>query len=340
MSALRGIGFRHYATSIPQLGAVRVEGRGDLVENVVASGNATTGITVDTANVTIRDVTVTGSGLLGLHANYADGLSLVGVLATDNNTEHFNQSPVSGGTKITRTRGIVVNDSVFQGNLGYGLWLDESCYNMTVVGNTMSDNTAHGLSLEISASGTVADNVISGNDEDGIKINNTSDLEVWNNSLLGNQRQVEIVEDQRRGARLSDAGHDPRQILPDATEPWIIRNVDFQDNLIDAPAAGNYEINMRDYSGQYAASDLNITVDGNNFVRVSSGAEIVWQLSPATVAVYPSVAQFMAATGQGAHNTERIAGGPVNDAAANPLSASIAALIGQATGTRHVGAFS
>ena len=159
-SVLRGIGIRRYATSIPLVGTVRMDGPGDSIENVMVSDNATTGVTVDSTNVTLRNVTAVRNGLLGLHANYADGISLSNVLATNNNTEHFNQSPVSGGTKITRTRGITVRDSVFSDNFGYGLWLDESCYDMTVVGNTIATNSAHGLSVEISARGTVADNVV------------------------------------------------------------------------------------------------------------------------------------------------------------------------------------
>ena len=91
-----------------------------------------------------------------------------------------------------------------------------------------------------------------------MKLDDTSDPQVWNNSLRGNARQVERVQDARRGATLSDPGHDPRQSLPDATEPRIVRNIDLENNLIEAPAAGNYALNVRDYSGQYAAGDLQL----------------------------------------------------------------------------------
>ncbi len=182
--------------------------------------------------------------------------------------------------------------------------------------------------------------MVADNGQDGMKLNDTSDLQVWNNSLRGNARQVEIVQDARRGATLSYPGHDPRQSLPDATEPWIIRNIDLENNLIEAPAAGNYALNVRDYSGQYAAGNLQLKIDFNNFVRVEvPSAEIVWQITAASAAAYTSVSQFAAATGGGTHNTERDSGGAVNDATASPLTTALAALIGQPAGVRHLGAF-
>ena len=51
--------------------------------------------------------------MLGVHANYADRLTATGVTSLSNNAEHFNSSPVSGGFKITRTRGILVKGSQF-----------------------------------------------------------------------------------------------------------------------------------------------------------------------------------------------------------------------------------
>ena len=89
--------------------------------------------------------------MLGVHANYADNLTTSGVNALGNNTEHFNSSPVSGGFKITRTRGITVAGGQFRDNDGPGLWLDESTYNSKIVGNKLMNNSSHGVSVELSS---------------------------------------------------------------------------------------------------------------------------------------------------------------------------------------------
>src|SRR5207342_3495444 len=189
-STVRGIGVRRYAPSIPDMGAVTLERAGILLENVAITDSATTGLFVGqgstTAGVTVRNVRIERSGMLGMAATYADNLTVDQVVSVNNNTEHFNTSPVSGGVKIGRSRGVVVRNSVLNDNNGPGLWMDESVYDMTVTGNEMRNNAKHGLSLEISAKATVSNNTITGNDGFGIKVNNTSNVTISNNTFVGN----------------------------------------------------------------------------------------------------------------------------------------------------------
>ena len=133
--------------------------------------------------------------MLGMNATYADNLTVDQLVSVNNNTEHFNTSPVSGGVKIARSRGVVVRNSVLNDNYGPGLWIDESVYDMTVTGNEMRNNAKHGLSLEISAKATVSNNTISGNDGFGIKVNDTSNVTISNNTFVGNDRSINIVQD-------------------------------------------------------------------------------------------------------------------------------------------------
>jgi parallel beta-helix repeat protein len=285
--------------------------------------------------------------MLGIHANYADGIAVRNVVSQDNNVEHFNYSPVSGGLKITRTRGVTISNSDFLNNAGVGVWLDESVYNATVTGSRMVSNASHGLSFEISSTGVLANNVVTGNGNDGFKINDTDHVRIWNNELSNNGRNIELVQDARRGARLSDPGHDPRQQLPDPTEPWIVSDIQVMNNVIGAPGPSSYEIYARDYSGQYTATQLRLTIDGNRFTKVSSGAEIVWGIANGATAVYTSVVAFHSATGQGANNGEvangavQMAVGTSSTLGANPqpLPSDVAAMLGQPAGTRHLGTF-
>jgi hypothetical protein len=338
-TTIRGIGIRRYATPIDQIGALRLVGAGDVAENVVSTENATTGITADAADITVRNVTLTANGMLGMHASYADGLTVAGVSSTGNNIEHFNSAPVSGGIKIARSRVVTVRDSVISDNLGYGLWFDESTYDMTVVHNRIENNTAHGLSVEISALAVVAGNVVADNAQDGVKINDTNGVRFWANTVTGNGRQVEIVQDTRRGANLADAGHDPRQPQPDPTEPWIIQDVQVADNFIGA-TSGSYGIYNRDYSAQFSAAMLNLVLNGNRFLQSPTATEIVWQSTPIVLTTYNSVAAFAQATGQGGKNSEQTAPTLASSTAGTPLSlpADIAVLLGLPAGTALTGA--
>src|SRR5207237_4592060 len=118
------------------------------------------------------------SGMLGINASYADGLTLDHVVSVNNNTEHFNTSPVSGGAKIGRTRGITVSDSVFSDNDGPGLWIDESSYDMTVTNNEMSHNAKHGISIEIYDKAIVNNNTFVCHGGYGIKVHTTNTLSI------------------------------------------------------------------------------------------------------------------------------------------------------------------
>ena len=201
-SVLRGIGVRRYAPSVPDMGAVTIEVPRVLVEHVAITDTATTGLHVGsgttTNDVVLRNLYVARNGMLGITATYADNLVVDRVIAEGNNTEHFNQSPVSGGAKISRTRGVTVRDSLFVANDGPGLWMDESSYDMKITGNEMRNNVGHGTSLEISAKAVFANNIVTNNGGFGIKINNTSNVTVWNNTFVGNDRSINLVQDDRR----------------------------------------------------------------------------------------------------------------------------------------------
>ncbi len=353
-STVRGIGFRRYSPSVPDMGAITAEAPNITLEHLVVTDMATTGVSVLSTGANLRNLDVSRSGMLGIHANYADGLRVQGVIAQRNNVERFNNSPVSGGLKVTRTRGVTVSTSVFRDNFGPGLWADESVYDIKVTGSDMIANTGHGTSLELSAKAVFADNVVSGNGGNGIKINDTSDVTLVNNTFVGNNRPVNIVPDTLRAANRSTPGHDPRQPFPDPTMTWINGPVLVQGNIISAPSAGNCLLCVEDYSKQFTAEQLQISATGNAYHRNSASSPtwlVVWSRGAANPAVFNDLAAFQAGTGQEAAGrtttgtTLADAAGRATstgvqiDATAPPLPASVAGLIGEATGTRHYGAF-
>jgi hypothetical protein len=337
-SVLRGIGVRNYADSIGQIGAVRLDGAHATVENLVVDNNATTGLDAQATGASIRNVTLEGNGMLGMVAHFADGLSISGMLSEGNNTEHFNYAPVSGGLKITGTRGVTVTDSAFLGNLGTGVWFDESCYDVTLTGSEIRDNVANGVSDEISSTGLIADNTIDGNGAIGLKINNTDHIRAWNNTITGNNSEVQIVEDARRGNNPSDGGHDSRQKQPDPTEPWIASDDTLMNNVLGPVPSGSTVVIVRDYSGQYSAAELEARLGGNAFVGPVGGPEVVWGTGGSNAASYGSVAAFQSGTSQSG-NTAPSGAAQIDVTSGQSLPADIATAIGQPAGSRHVGAF-
>ena len=126
-STVRGIVIRRYSPSVPDMGAVRVSAKAVTLENVSIEDSATTGLSVYATDVTARKVSVLRSGMLNIHGNAADRFTLDRVRSEYANTERFNMSPVSGGLKVTRSRVITVQGSVFSNNRGPGLRSTNLC---------------------------------------------------------------------------------------------------------------------------------------------------------------------------------------------------------------------
>ncbi len=351
---VRGIGVRRYAPSVPHLGAITLERPGITLENVYVADNATTGISAVARNARLVRVTSIRNGLLGVHANQADNLLATDLLVQDNNLEHFNSSPVSGGIKITRTRGVSITRATAIGNLGPGFWLDESVYDGVLARSVSEGNTGHGLSLEISGKMTVAGNLIKNNGGFGMKVNNTSEVAIWNNTLIDNNRPLNLVQDARRQANAATPGHDPRRPVPDPTMPWINGPIVVSNNIVSG-TTGNCLLCVEDYSKQMSAEQLRVSANGNVYRRASTSKPTwvaVWSRGAGNPAVYTSLAAFRSGTGQEARSlssdgpavvdADGVPTAAVSSAAASvalPLPASIAQLLGESTSARHLGVF-
>jgi parallel beta-helix repeat protein len=350
-TVVRGIGIRRYAPSVPQLGAVTLQRPSITVDNVEISDMATTGVFVGSDNVTLRDVTVKRSGLLGIGANEAYEIRLIGVNSSGNNVEQFNTAPVSGGVKITRSRGILIQDSEFDRNTGPGIWLDESTYDSRIVGNRVSGNTGHGLSLEISAKSLVAGNLFLRNGGDGIKVNNTSGVQVWNNTLVGTGRSLDLVQDKR--VPTSSYARDSRRPFPDPTMTWRLGPVTASNNVLQNTSA-DCLLCTEDYTHKPSARALGIHANGNIYNRpnVRPSWSVVWSRGSGDPSVYDTLSQFHAATGQEANgrlydglsvvNSNGVLAATVlarKASIARPLPSDVAAAVGQPSGSRQLGSW-
>jgi parallel beta-helix repeat protein len=303
----------------------------------------------------MRRLTVRQSGMLGIHGRYADRLRLTAADIRGNNVERFNHAPVAGGIKIGRTRGVTVRDSSFSGNLGHGFWIDMSVYNTTFANTTFRDNDGNGLFLEISAKATVVDNLFSGNGEFGIKVNNTSDVKVWNNTFVGNSnRPLNIVQDLRRNTDPNNPAVDPRLPWPDPAMPWTLGPVTIANNVVGSTGTkANCVLCVEDYSHEKTAEQMRITANSNVYHRSTTAQPTwlaVWSRGAGNPSVYTTLAAFRSATGQERLGREFI-GAAIVDAngvvtstvasleptVASPLPTDVAAVAGRIGGERHLG---
>jgi hypothetical protein len=348
-SVLRGFGVRRYAPSVPDIATLVVEARGVLVEHVAVVEASTTAITAVRNDVTFRNLYLAHNGMLGLNVYNVDNFVLDSVLVEHNNRERFNPAPAAGGAKLARVRDVTVRNSTFRNNEGTGLWFDISNYDMKIIGNDMRDNATHGAFLEISDLAVFADNIVEGNAGDGLKVNNTSNVRVWNNTFVGNGRSLNIVQDDRVYATNTWAKHpnDP----PSMT--WLLGPVEVRNNVVANPRSGNCLLCVEDYSRTRSAEAMGISANSNVYNRASTSSPtwaVVWSRGSANPAVFNDLIAFRTATGQESNGVLTTGtaivdreGKPTtsmpNSSIAQPLPASIATLVSQPTGARRLGAW-
>lgn len=301
---VRGVGIRRYATSVWMMGTVTIEAPNATLENVAVYDSATTGIFVGAADATLTKLTVARNGLLGVGANNADNLRLRSLLVVQNNSEGFNSAPVSGGLKITKSRVLSVTDSAFLRNNGPGIWVDESVYDIDVLRNDILDNAGTGIFLELSQRADVIDNLVLNNGGSGVKVNNTGSVQLWNNTIMGADRALNIVQDARRADDSSVPGHDKRRPFPDPTMPWLVNDVTVGNNVI-AASSGNCTYCVEDYSFRFTAAQMRISSNGNLLQRAAAdepGWLVVWSRGSfdRNPAVYTTFASYTESTGQDA----------------------------------------
>lgn len=290
-----GIGVRRYATSVPHMGSVTVEAPQVRLEDMAIEQNATTGLHVLARRVRLTRLSLRGNGMMGLTTNGADGLRIDGLHVVGNNRERFNPAPAAGGAKIGRSTDVEVRDSVFERNLGTGLWFDESVLGIRVLDSRMLRNAAHGISLELSGRALVAGNVLAHNGGNGLKVNDTSEVSIWNNTFTANDREINVVQDDRD---LDDQGSFLDESLPLSFRngPVVIGN-----NVIAGTARrSDCLICVEDYSDRMSAEDMKVSVTGNLYQRPTGDRPrtlVLWSRGDGAKA-FRSLRAFRRGTGQ------------------------------------------
>ncbi len=347
-STVRGLGIRRYATPNSDKGAIRFGNTGGTAENLVIQDNAMIGINLENNGGRLRHLTVERSGLLGVGTNASYDLQLTDSVIRQNNWQRFKEAPVSGGVKITRSRGVTVTNNDISRNYSSGLWLDESVYDSKVTGNTVDGNEWTGIQLELSSKAVVADNVITGG-KAGLQIMGTDDVRVYNNSIGGfSEYGVKITQDERRQAT-APTGQDRRRPIPDPTVTWVTGKITLANNAFGS--GGRYQVFVLDSKTNRSADSMGITVTGNAFNqrRTSAQATLVgWGGGDNRTVTRLDTVSALSAKNSSWRNVETQQvldlGGMTSLLASSlgivsALPSDIAALLGQPGTARRIGAF-
>ena len=194
-SVVRGLGFMHYANSPGQLGAVKGDALRLRFEDNTFAWNASIGLSVIQPDAVVRGNTFLYNGQIGLHGNKADRILVERNRIAYNNQERFVHA--NGGMKMTSSRDMIWRDNLAEGNLSHGMWADISANNVTIVRNTVRNNLYFGIYMEISERGIIASNLVYDNGSFGIYVNESGDVDIYNNTLSRNKQNIRIWEGYR-----------------------------------------------------------------------------------------------------------------------------------------------
>ncbi|MBC1317958.1 right-handed parallel beta-helix repeat-containing protein [Listeria booriae] len=311
---VRGVGIRRYAPSVPDLGAVRISepATGSKLENVIITDSATTGLSVSTSDVTLKNVSVTNSGMLGIGGNRAHALKADKLYVANSNIENFNMGPIASGIKISRSYNTLISNSKIIDNKSLGLWFDEDCYAATVVNNEISNNSSTGLAFELSSQGNVANNRINNNAGYGLHIINSDQVDVWNNSLTNSQMSILIQQDSRKPTK--DRYWTPHDYSKGIS--WYVNDIEICNNILGLPTPMASQwggvVALRDETYQRTGNQMGVTLNANVYYHTGlEGRPTLIQWSTTTAGIkdwnnFSNLATFRNTTGQDSRSIEII----------------------------------
>lgn len=358
-SKVLGIGVRRYGTPLHRKSALFAQSPDVVLEDLVVTQNADTGVSLAAARPTARRLTLSDNGQLGLHGNYADGAVIEDVLVQRNNQAGFANNQAAGGIKLTSSRVITVRRSVIEDNLGPGVWIDQTSYDSTVVRNVSRGNQRSGFQFELSAKAIYAGNVASDNGEWGIYVLESSDAELWNNVLLRNKRAIQVMEGVRSSSIAGSEGFDPRYGLNPAGITWDVDRVNIRNNVFsNARPDSTTMFGVDDSRKLESGQSMGVSSDRNAWHRsVTTAPSWIanWTRWPVKMEVGTTLATFRTVSGQEANSivADGVAANPyVTDEAGGqymaptgspartagaPLPAAVAAALGVPAGTASIG---
>jgi parallel beta-helix repeat protein len=136
-------------------------GPGWQVARVEATGNVIGLQFAGFAGASIMDASVHDNARFGINGNSDHG-EVVNSEVSRNHTDPSWPSGYSGGLKLVNCTGATVRNNSIHDNFGVGLWFDERVRGAVATGNTVFGNQEDGIRVEISTDVQLLDNTVQG----------------------------------------------------------------------------------------------------------------------------------------------------------------------------------
>lgn len=295
---LRGIGFRRYATSMPDWGCLYISGELLTIEHCHFVDHSDYAVHVATTEqsqpvgprLTVRHNTFERCGRKGLGANYAHDGIIEWNYFEKTNCSGFNYGPDGGAIKLVYSDRTHVRYNRLHDNRGHGVWYDGWCKDTLTYSNHMTDTWGTGVLLEISATCTVVDNILINNGVysdasarppqncPAILLAESEDCDIWHNTIIGPERGIHMAEGVRSAGQ--------RGVLPTLTSGRVCNNVIA--DMAGLSASQSSFMSFYDENNTNSTTDFGITFRGNLYSRYdgSHPARMVLGREASTTSVY------------------------------------------------------
>lgn len=179
-----------------------------LLEDVTVRQNHGIGVRIGDGWV-VRSAKIYANGQMGM------GKGGMGSLVENseiygNKTVPFNVGFAGGALKFTNSQNLIFRKNIVRDNFGNGIWLDIDNVDYLIEDNTVTNNDAQGIFIEISYAGRVLNNRVRGNGFErgsswlygaGILIAASSDVEVAGNEVTNNANGIAAIQQNRGSGR-------------------------------------------------------------------------------------------------------------------------------------------
>jgi parallel beta-helix repeat protein len=206
-----------------------------------------------------------------IHHNYQIGVLgrgrnirfLGNELAFNNHLDQHAMSNEAGGSKFVHTTNMVVEGNHVHDNHGAGLWTDINNVGTVYASNLVENNYGPGIFHEISYEAVIRNNTVRGNAHlfylGGILVANSRNVEVYGNTLTGNNGGIVGLQDNRTGGT-------------PLLGAWDVNGIDVHDNNVSwstgwhglvynsGPSITNATFDFNEYAASHVSPFRNRTV--------------------------------------------------------------------------------
>lgn len=293
-TVVRGLGFRHYATTVYAFGAVKGNASRLTFERNTFYNNAAAGLQIFQPDARVLRNRFVGNGQIGLSANRSHNMLVDNNYFSNNNRELFHGASAVGAVKVTGGRHMRWANNVAVNNQGQGLWCDINCYDIEIVRNWMSNNYGNAIQFELSANAIIASNVaISHYRKAGVAVMDSGDVDVYNNTLVRNRNNVRIIDGSRRS-------------YSDPAITWQVSDVRIRNNIFsNGQNDSTALLSVDDITHQRSAESMGVSTDYNAYYRTDDDKPdtlVQWSRWPSYIIMADTLSEFRDRSAQEDHS--------------------------------------